>query len=74
MVGVRSAQELVGVEAGEPGRGTNSQRTLLAIPKAGFCPKVCRKEGLLYSGVKAGLEGCEAHQRAIVIIQRKVKT
>lgn len=74
MAGGGSAQELGGVEAGEPARGTDSLRTLLAIPKAGFCPKVCRKEGFLYSGVKAGLEWCEAHQRAIVIIQRKVKT
>ena len=31
--------EMVGVEAGDPARGSNSQRTLFAINKAEFYPK-----------------------------------
>lgn len=33
--------EMVGVEAGEPARDTNSQRTLCAIHRSGFYPKGC---------------------------------
>lgn len=36
-------RQMVGVEAGEPARGTNSQWTLFAVQKAGFYPKGCGK-------------------------------
>lgn len=48
------------VEAGEPARGINSQRTSFAFCKAGFlsCGKLV-KDFFLYGAMKNGLQCCE---------------
>lgn len=59
---------MVGVEAGEPARGTNSQWTLFAVQKAGFYPKGCGKpdeDFSAYWDVKGGLGWCEAEETEV---------
>lgn len=57
-------REMVGVESGQPARGTNSQRTLFVLGETGFILRLWEplKGFLCILSCKGGLEWCEAEE------------
>lgn len=60
---------MVGVEAGSQPEARTPQGPCLPFLRLDFVLKAAGRRGF-----STGLEWCEARQRAMVIIQRKVKT